>query len=206
MVVSGWRAPGGRRYHGSVTSTDSSTRTRSSRSSCRTASRAVSASVTARRAAPTRLPASAFAAGGRAPISRLASASGDRSPVWSSLARLSSSRSPAAAIAARAASRARSTSSAFNGVTCTGSKDLLGADMGSAPSVNGSRLGRLWHAVLVTASPGESRRGGGGEAPADPDLLPSVQELRGAGGQHESEQPAAAGRLADVDAPAVRLD
>src|SRR5687767_14060117 len=46
----------------------------------------------------------------------------------------------------------------------------------------------------------------GGVAGARRPPTPSVQELRGAGGQHESEQPAAAGRLADVDAPAVRLD
>ena len=61
------------------------------------------------RAWPTRWPASLRACGGRAPISRLASASGERSPAWSSRTCLRASRSAASAIAASAASRIAST-------------------------------------------------------------------------------------------------
>ena len=53
-----------------------------SRSASSSAWRASSADRTRPRAAPTRWPASALAAGGSAPISRLASASGERSPAW----------------------------------------------------------------------------------------------------------------------------
>ncbi len=72
----GWRAPSGRRPVGSVTSTASSTRMRSSRSASSSAWRAANACATRPRAWPTRLPASALALGGSAPISRLARASG----------------------------------------------------------------------------------------------------------------------------------
>ena len=61
-----------------------------------------SAWLTAPRAWPTRWPASLRAAGGSAPISRLASASGERSPACSVRACFSSSRPDAAAIAASA--------------------------------------------------------------------------------------------------------
>ena len=73
------------------------------------------------RAAPTRWPASALACGGSAPISALASASGDRSPAWASRAALSSSSVRAAAMAASASFSAAATSSGDNAVTSTGS-------------------------------------------------------------------------------------
>ena len=92
-VVSGCRAPSGCRSVGRVTSTVSSTSTRSSRSASSSACRASRACLTAPRASPTRLPASALAAGGRAPISRLASASGERSPACASRTSLREARS-----------------------------------------------------------------------------------------------------------------
>lgn len=85
-VVSGWRAPAGTRSWGSVTSTASSTSTRASRSASSSAWRVASALLTAPRAWPTRLPASALACGGSAPISRLASASGEAPPVCATFA------------------------------------------------------------------------------------------------------------------------
>ncbi len=100
----GCRAPGRCRSVGRVTSTVSSTSTRASRSA--------SSSVAAHRerlayGRPARrrpaCPAAARAAGGSAPISRLARASGERSPAWARRAALSASRVPAAAIAASAA-------------------------------------------------------------------------------------------------------
>ena len=90
-VVTGCLAPAGCRSQGRVTSTVSSTSTRWSRSASSSACRASSACRTSRRAAPTRWPASALACGGSAPISALASASGDRSPAWASRAAFSSS-------------------------------------------------------------------------------------------------------------------
>ena len=117
--------------------------------------------------------------------------------------RLSSSRSPAAAIAARAASRARSTSSAFSGRHLHGVVGLVGCGHGIG-SV-GQRLAS--RANLVRRLSSRHRRASiGGVARARRPPTPSVQEVRGAGGQHESEQPAAAGRPADVDVAAVRLD
>ena len=82
----GDRVPGagGARSQGSVTSTVSSTSIRSSCSASSSACRAASAWLTAPRAWPTRMPASLRACGGSAPISRLASASGERSPACSS--------------------------------------------------------------------------------------------------------------------------
>ena len=120
-VVTGCRAPTGRRSVGRVTSTVSSTSIRSSCSTSSTAWRSASALLTAPRAWPIRWPASLRACGGSAPISRLASASGERSPVCSIRTRFSASRSAATAIAARAASRAASTSSGFKALTSTGS-------------------------------------------------------------------------------------
>ena len=133
-VVSGWRAPDGTRSYGSVTSTASSTSTRWSRSASSSAWRAVRPLFTAPRAWPTSLPAAALACGGRAPISRLASASGDVPPVWATLASWSASRESAAAKAASASSRMRSISSGFNASTSTGSYDLFGADISSRAS------------------------------------------------------------------------
>src|SRR5665811_1372167 len=66
-------------------------------------------------------PASLRAAGGRAPISRLASARGDRSPACASRAALSSDIVVAAANAASASSTMAWTASAPSGVTSTGS-------------------------------------------------------------------------------------
>ena len=129
-VVTGCRAPVGTRSVGSVTSTVSSASIRSACSASSSASRAASACCTAPRAWPTRWPASLRAWGGSAPISRLASASGDRSPVWSIRTCLSASRSAAAVIAASAASRAASTSSGLRAATSTGSKSVLGPDTG----------------------------------------------------------------------------
>ena len=121
ISVIGCREPRGVRVVGSVTSTVSSTSIRSSCSTSSTAWRAASAWLTAPRACPIRRPASLRACGGRAPISRLARASGERSPVWAIRTCLSASRSVAAAMAASAASRDASTSSGFKSVTSTGS-------------------------------------------------------------------------------------
>src|SRR5664280_2293281 len=96
IVVSGCRAPRGTRSQGSVTSTASSTSTRASRSTSSSTCRVVSASTTARRAAPTRLPASALACGGCAPISRLASDSGRPARLPARPAGLSAPRRPRA--------------------------------------------------------------------------------------------------------------
>ncbi len=118
---------------GSVTSTVSSTSIRSSCSASSCTCRSARALLTAPRAWPTRWPASLRAWGGRAPISRFARASGERSPTWSSRTCLSASRSGAATMAAIAASRIASTSSAFSGVTSTGSYSVLGPDMAPFP-------------------------------------------------------------------------
>ena len=91
------------------------------------------------RACPTRLPASALACGGSAPISRLASASGLRSPACASRASLSASRSAAAAIAASASATAASTASGCSTATSTGSNDLFGADMLPLPDAAARR-------------------------------------------------------------------
>ena len=64
---------------------------RSSRSASSSAWRAVKAWATRPRACPTRLPASALALGGSAPISRLARARALLSPWWALRAALSSS-------------------------------------------------------------------------------------------------------------------
>ena len=120
-VVSGCRAPAATRCVGSVTSTVSSTSIRSSASASSSVCRAASACCTSPRARPTRWPASLRACGGSAPISRFASASGDRSPVCSIRTCLSSSRDRAPAMAVSAASLACSTSSGCNAVTSTGS-------------------------------------------------------------------------------------
>ena len=76
---------------------------------------------TSPRAAPTRWPAAAFAAGGSAPISRLASASGDLSPACARRADLSSSSVVASANACRAAATAASIASGWRAATSTGS-------------------------------------------------------------------------------------
>ena len=95
---------------------------------------------------PTRWPASLRACGGSAPISRLASASGERSPAWSSRTCLSSARSPAASIAASAASR--------------GGVDVLLARAGR-PGRGRSRCWvRTWLPFGPRAGPAESRRVG----------------------------------------------
>ncbi len=137
-VVTGCRAPSGTRSVGSVTSTVSSTSIRCSCSASSTSCRWASACCTAPRAWPTRWPASLRACGGSAPISRLARASGERSPVWSIRTCLSASRSAAPAIAASAASRAASISSGFNAATSTGSKSVFGPDtvtsLGTGPT------------------------------------------------------------------------
>ena len=78
----GWRRPSGRRPVGRVTSTASSVRMRSSRSASSSAWRAENACATRALAEPTRLPASALALGGSAPISRLAIARALLSPWW----------------------------------------------------------------------------------------------------------------------------
>ncbi len=75
----------------------------------------------AARAAPTRLPASALAAGGSAPISALASVIGALSPAWASRAAFSSSRVAAAAMAASASSSMRCIASGDRVATSTGS-------------------------------------------------------------------------------------
>ena len=121
MVVSGCREPTGSTSHGRVTSTRSAASMRSSSAASTSTVRAASASPMAPLAWPTRWPASLRACGGNAPISRLARARGDRSPAWSSRACLSASTVSAAPMAANASSRMRSTSSARNGVTSTGS-------------------------------------------------------------------------------------
>ena len=128
-IVMGCRAPGTCRSHGRVTSTVSSTSIRCSVSTSSSAWRFPSAWLTAPLAWPTRWPASLRAWGGSAPISRLASASGDRSPACSVRTRLSCSRSVAPAIAARACSRISRTCSSSSGVTCTGSYSELGPDI-----------------------------------------------------------------------------
>ena len=97
-MVSGCRAPRGRRSHGRVTSTRSSTSTRCARSRSELGVPGVVARPgSPARASLTRLPASDFAAGGSAPISRRASETGARSPRcwWRTAA--SASRSAASA-------------------------------------------------------------------------------------------------------------
>ena len=120
-AVVGWTAPTGTRSTGTVTSTRSVARVRSSSAAATSASRAARASWTWPRAAPILAPASLRAAGGRAPISRLASAIGDFSPECAMRAALSSASVPAAAMAASASSTMTCTDSALSGVTCTGS-------------------------------------------------------------------------------------
>ena len=120
-IVTGCRAPGGIRSHGSVTSTASSSSTRWSRSASRAAVRSARACLTSPRALPTRLPASARACGGSAPISALASVSGALSPKRAIRAFFSSSSVCAAAMAASASSRIRVTSTGDSAVTSTGS-------------------------------------------------------------------------------------
>ncbi len=132
-VVTGCLAPRGARSQGSVTSTVSSVSTRWSRSASSSACLTASASRTSASATPTRLPASARAAGGSAPISRFASLSGDRSPACASRAAFSSSRFRVFAMAARASPSMRSSSPAESAVTSTGSYDLFGADIKCAP-------------------------------------------------------------------------
>ena len=117
----GWRAPGWRRSAGTVTSTRSSTRMRSSRSTSSSAWRVVERLATRPRAWPTRLPASALALGGRAPISRLARASGLFSPWCAMRTALRSSRVAAAAIAESASCTAASTFAGSSAETSTGS-------------------------------------------------------------------------------------
>jgi len=68
-----------------------------------------------------------LAAGGKAPISRLASDSGERSPVWARRTSLSSSRELAAEIAEIASDTKPAKTSGESVVTSTGSKDLFGA-------------------------------------------------------------------------------
>ena len=120
-IVTGCRAPGGIRSHGSVTSTASSSSTRRSRSASSSAVRPARARLTSARAAPTRLPAPARACGGSAPISALASVSGALSPKCAIRASFSSASVGAEAMAASASSRIRATSSGDKGVTSTGS-------------------------------------------------------------------------------------
>ena len=120
-IVTGCRAPGGTRSHGSVTSTASVSSTCRSRSASSAAVRSARAFLTSPRAAPTRLPASARACGGSAPISELARVSGALSPKCAIRASFSSVSVCAAAMAASASSRIRVTSSGDNGVTSTGS-------------------------------------------------------------------------------------
>ncbi len=73
------------------------------------------------RAAPIRWPASLRAAGGSAPISRLASAIGDFSPAWARRASLSAALLDAAENAARASATMASRDSALSAATCFGS-------------------------------------------------------------------------------------
>ena len=129
--------------------------------------RSASAWLTAPRAWPTRWPASLRACGGSAPISRLASASGERSPAWSVRTCLSASRSVAAAIAARASSRIASTCSSSSGVTWTGSYSEFGPDMGAFRCV-GCGAGQSRNATRAKSA---SRRASGprtGPRPAQP--------------------------------------
>ena len=121
-AVIGWTAPVGASGTGRVTSTRSSTRRWASSTAADLGSPGRPGPALIRpRAWPIRLPASLRACGGRAPISRLASAIGDRSPAWASRAALSSASEVAAANAASASATAASTFSASNGVTWTGS-------------------------------------------------------------------------------------
>ena len=120
-AVIGCTAPTGPSATGSVTSTRSSRSRRSSSAAPISASRALRAALTAPFARPTRAPTSLRACGGSAPISRLASAIGDRSPACASRAAFSSSVLVAPAKAASASATIASTWSASNGVTWTGS-------------------------------------------------------------------------------------
>src|ERR1700722_264326 len=128
-TVSGCRAPRAARSVGSVTSTVSAVRIRSSRSISSSCWRRSSAARTWPRAPPTRLPASALAAGGSAPISALASVSGARSPKRASRAPFRSPRAPAAAMAASASPVAWATACGARAATSTGSYCLLPADI-----------------------------------------------------------------------------
>ncbi len=116
-AVTGCTAPSGAMATGSVTSTRSSARVRSSSAAEISASRAFSAWLMVPRAWPIRDPASLRACGGSAPISRLASAIGDRSPAWASRACLSSATEVAAWNAASASATMASTCAASSGAT-----------------------------------------------------------------------------------------
>src|SRR4051794_7213067 len=167
MVSSGWRAPGAVRSTGSVTSTASCTMTRASRSASSSSRRASSAFATTWRALPTRWPASLRAAGGRAPISRLARASGLTSPACSRRTCLKASRSGAAARAARAWATAWSTASWLSIATSTGSYWVFGPDMVRRPlrrMREGPRVCQITPRALPRVSAWAVRAGGGVEA------------------------------------------
>ena len=118
---SGCRAPCGVRCAGSVTSMASSTSTCCSRSSSSCACRSARARDTRPRDWPTSLPAVALSALSRPPIARLASASGERSPVCAILTALRASRSAAAPMALSAESTAADTAASSRGSIGVGS-------------------------------------------------------------------------------------
>ena len=173
----GCRRPSGRRPVGSVTSTASSVRMRSSRSASSSAWRAVKAAATRARAWPTRLPASALALGGSAPISRLASARGLLSPWWALRAALSSSSEVAAAAAARACG-----DGGVDGlrVECC---DLDGVVAGVG-SRHGVHFGRGWGAPESRCGARGGRRWSGPRAAVrgscDVDAVPDLRSARAA--------------------------
>src|SRR5215468_6977353 len=205
-VVTGCRAPAGRRSQGRVTSTVSSTSTRWSRSASSSAFRASSARRISRRAAPTRWPASALACGGSAPISALASASGDRSPAWASRAAFSSSSVCAPAMASSASWSAAATASGDSAVTSTGSYCLFGADIGFAIP-----RGLCWK--VRSALGGQSLCHTAGACDCSPPAclvpghpLAGLSEFGQAGGHGKSELGTAPGGALHGDRAAVRLD
>ena len=85
-------------------------------------------------ASPTRLPTSALAAGGSAPISRLAKANGERSPACAKRTSLRAARSPEAETAARASATIVAMASAPSTATCLGSNEVFGPDIRSEVS------------------------------------------------------------------------
>ena len=180
---------------GAVTSTRSSTR-------IRRVALGLELGLAARRApgrpgrgpAPTRLPASALALGGSAPISRLARASGLRSPWCAIRAALSSSREAAAAMAARAAShrcveRCRVERGDLDRVVLRVGSGHRFRFVDGRAARRGSRSGR--------ARGGRRSQGGQSRGRAGSRL-----RRRGPGrpaGQRKSELGAAAGRPTDAD-------
>ena len=131
-------------------------------------------------AAPTRWPAAARAAGGRAPISRLASAIGDRSPACASRASFKPSRLSAAAIAASAASTAASMSSGWSAATSTGSNDavaMLGRSFVRARATRRPLL--LSGSAEIETDRRSAARGDGGRQPRGKQRAAGADQLGG---------------------------